>query len=78
MSKDSRRLGRGLAALLGAPLFDEQNQNSAGGAALKKIGTLARKELEHLFDRKVFLQTFVKVRAGWRQDPEFLTAVDWR
>lgn len=31
MSKDSRRLGRGLAALLGAPLFDEQNQNSAGG-----------------------------------------------
>ena len=50
----------------------------AGGAVLKKIGTLARKELEHLFDRKVFLQTFVKVRAGWRQDPAFLSAVDWR
>ncbi|MND01738.1 GTPase Era [compost metagenome] len=50
----------------------------AGGTALKKIGTLARKELEHSFDRKVFLQTFVKVRAGWRQDPQFLTAVDWR
>jgi GTP-binding protein Era len=49
-----------------------------GGAALKKIGTLARKELEHLFDRKIFLQTFVKVRSGWRQDPEFLAAVDWR
>ena len=50
----------------------------AGGALLKKIGTLARKELEHLYSRKVFLETFVKVRAGWRQDPEFLTAVDWR
>jgi GTPase len=50
----------------------------AGGAALKKIGTLARKELEHLFDRKIFLQTFVKVRSGWRQDPQFLAAVDWR
>jgi len=50
----------------------------AGGEALKKIGTLARKELEHLFDRKVFLQTFVKVRSGWRQDPAFLSAVDWR
>jgi GTP-binding protein Era len=50
----------------------------AGGEALKKIGTLARKELEHLFDRKVFLQTFVKVRSGWRQDPAFLAAVDWR
>jgi len=50
----------------------------AGGEALKKIGTLARKELERLFARKVFLQTFVKVRSGWRQDPEFLAAVDWR
>lgn len=50
----------------------------AGGAALKKIGTLARKELEQIHGRKVFLQTFVKVRAGWRQDPAFLTAVDWR
>ncbi len=50
----------------------------AGGSALKKIGTLARYELERVFDRKVFLQTFVKVRAGWRQDPEFLAAVDWR
>ena len=50
----------------------------AGGATLKKIGTLARKELEHIFDKKVFLQTFVKVRAGWRQDPAFLTSVDWR
>jgi GTP-binding protein Era len=50
----------------------------AGGAALKKIGTLARKELEQIYGRKVFLQTFVKVRAGWRQDPAFLTAVDWR
>jgi GTP-binding protein Era len=50
----------------------------AGGALLKKIGTLARKELEHLYDRKVFLQTFVKVRAGWRQDPAFLAEADWR
>jgi GTP-binding protein Era len=50
----------------------------AGGAALKKIGTLARQELERLLGRKIFLQTLVKVRAGWRQDPEFLAAVDWR
>ena len=50
----------------------------AGGAALKKIGTLARQELERSLGRKIFLQTIVKVRAGWRQDPEFLAAVDWR
>jgi GTP-binding protein Era len=50
----------------------------AGGATLKKIGTLARQELEKVFERKVFLQTFVKVRAGWRQDTGFMNAVDWR
>ncbi len=50
----------------------------AGGASLKKIGTLARLEMEKTFDKKVFLQTFVKVKANWRQDPEFLAAIDWR
>jgi len=50
----------------------------AGGAALKKIGTLARQELERSLGRKIFLQTLVKVRAGWRQDPAFLAAMDWR
>jgi len=50
----------------------------SGGALLKKIGTLARKELEEVFGRKVFLQSFVKVRPRWREDPEFLAAIDWR
>ena len=50
----------------------------AGGAALKKIGTLARLEIEKFVGKKVFLQTFVKVRPNWRQDPEFLAATDWR
>ena len=50
----------------------------AGGAALKKIGTLARQELERSLGRKIFLQTLVKVRAGWRQDAAFLAAMDWR
>ena len=50
----------------------------AGGALLKKIGTLARREIETLVGKKVYLQTFVKVRPNWRQDPEFLAATDWR
>jgi GTPase len=50
----------------------------SGGALLKKIGTLARHELEKVFGKKVFLQTFVKVRPRWREDPEFLAAIDWR
>lgn len=36
------------------------------GAALKKIGTLARKDIEAFFEKKVFLQLFVKVDKDWR------------
>jgi GTP-binding protein Era len=50
----------------------------AGGAGLKKIGTIARYEMEKTFEKKVFLQTFVKVKQNWRQDPEFLASIDWR
>ena len=50
----------------------------AGGMGLKKIGTLARFEMEKTFERKIFLQTFVKVKPNWRQDPEFLASIDWR
>jgi GTP-binding protein Era len=39
-----------------------------GGEKLKRIGTEARQELERLFDAKVFLQLFVKVRSGWADD----------
>ena len=50
----------------------------AAGATLKKIGTLARQEMETMFSRKIFLELFVKVRKDWRQSPEFLNAIDWR
>jgi len=50
----------------------------AGGSLLKRIGTLARQEMEKVFGKKVFLQTLVKVRPRWREDPEFLEASDWR
>ena len=50
----------------------------AGGSLLKKIGTLAREDIEAQTGKKVFLKTFVKVRPNWREDPEFLAATDWR
>jgi GTP-binding protein Era len=50
----------------------------AGGALLKKVGTQARREIEAMIGKKVFLQTFVKVRPNWRDDPEFLASSDWR
>jgi GTPase len=50
----------------------------AKGATLKKVGTLARQEMETMFSRKIFLELFVKVRKDWRESPEFLNAIDWR
>ena len=38
------------------------------GAALKKMGTEARIEMEDFFQKKVFLQLFVKVVPDWRED----------
>ncbi|MBR5384901.1 MAG: GTPase Era [Bacteroidales bacterium] len=38
-----------------------------GGAALKKVGTEARMEMEDFFQKKVFLRTFVKVDPDWRE-----------
>jgi GTP-binding protein Era len=50
----------------------------AGGENLKKIGTLARLEIEKMVGHKVFLELFVKVQKDWRESPEFLSAIDWR
>ena len=43
------------------------------GAMLKEIGMRARQELEAFLGAKVFLELFVKVDAGWTQDPHALT-----
>lgn len=37
-----------------------------GGAALKKVGTQARKDIEDFFQKQVYLQLFVKVDKDWR------------
>lgn len=37
------------------------------GAALKKVGTQARLEMEDFFQKKVFLQIYVKVDPDWRE-----------
>ena len=36
------------------------------GAALRKVGTDARKDIEAFFEKKVFLQLYVKVEKDWR------------
>ena len=44
-----------------------------GGEALKKVGTWAREEMEKFFQKKVFLELFVKVNENWRTDPKALS-----
>ena len=39
-----------------------------GGAMIKKIGQAARKEIEDLFEARVHLFLFVKVRENWQED----------
>ncbi len=43
-----------------------------GGNALKRIGTQARLDLEDFFDKKIFLELFVKVNKDWRNDEQQL------
>jgi GTP-binding protein Era len=44
----------------------------AGGAMLKRIASEARRDMERLFDGKVFLQVWVKVKRGWSDDARTL------
>ena len=43
-----------------------------GGCALKRVATQARLEMEDFFQKKVFLQVFVKVEPDWREDRKML------
>ena len=43
-----------------------------GGSALKRVATQARLEMEDFFQKKVFLQVFVKVEPDWRENKQML------
>lgn len=42
------------------------------GTMLKKVGSLARKELEEYFSKKVFLELWVRVEENWKKNPQLL------
>ena len=48
-----------------------------GGATLKRIATEARQDMERLFDGKVFLEIFVKVKSGWTDDERLLKSLGY-
>ncbi len=47
------------------------------GMRLKNIGTKARKDMEKLLERKVFLQLWVKVKAGWSDNEQALRSLGY-
>ena len=49
-----------------------------GGAMLKKISTLARRDIESFMGTKVFLQTWVKVKENWRDNMNLIENFGYR
>ena len=49
----------------------------AKGEKLKEIATQARLDMEKLFDGKVFLEVWVKVRSGWADSPQMLKSLGY-
>jgi GTPase len=76
--EESPRLTR-----IAAVIFCERDGQKAillgkGGQMLKKIGTAARLDIEKMVGTKVFLELFVKIKAGWRDSRNFVEELDWR
>src|SRR5271155_3176514 len=68
---------------IAAVIFCEREGQKAillgkGGQMLKKIGTAARLDIEKMVGTKVFLELFVKIKAGWRDSRTFVEELDWR
>jgi GTP-binding protein Era len=63
----------GLTRIQATVVVEKENHKKivvgAAGAMLKKIGSEARKEIELLLGKKVFLGLFVKVMPNWTEDP---------
>src|ERR1700722_20206154 len=76
--EESSRLTR-----IAAAIFCEREGQKAillgkGGQMLKKIGTAARLDMEKMLGTRVFLELFVKIKAGWRDSRTFVEELDWR
>ena len=48
-----------------------------GGSRLRSIGTDARRDMELLFDNKVMLRLWVKVKSGWSDDERALRSLGY-
>jgi len=67
---------------IGAVIWVEREGQKAivigkGGVRLRDIGKRAREQMERLFDSKVFLETWVRVREGWSDDEAALRTLGY-
>ncbi|WP_133498373.1 GTPase Era [Cognatilysobacter terrigena] len=67
---------------IGAVIWVERSGQKAivigkGGERLREIGSKARQQMERLFDAKVFLETWVRVREGWSDDEAALKSLGY-
>ena len=65
-----------------AKIFVDKNSQKnivigKNGEMLKRIGTEARKSIEGFLEKKVFLQLWVKVSAGWSDDKKSLSSLGY-
>jgi GTP-binding protein Era len=70
-----------LRRIFAAVIVDRESQKPIlignKGERLKEIGTQARKDMEKLFDSKVYLEVWVKVKGGWADDERALKSLGY-
>jgi GTP-binding protein Era len=73
VSVDDYALRPNNTTFISATIFVERDSQKGiligrGGGMLKRIGMEARREIERMLDKKVYLELWVKVRESWRRD----------
>lgn len=70
-----------LRRIFAAIVVDRENHKAIvigkGGESLKRIATEARQDMERLFDGKVYLEVWVKVKSGWNDDERLLKSLGY-
>ena len=82
LTKFSERIDSGIIDI-DATIFCEKASHKGiiigkSGAMLKKISSLARKDIETFMGAKVYLETWVKVKENWRDNVNFIHDVGYR
>ena len=82
LTKFSERIDSGIIDI-DATIFCEKASHKGiiigkNGAMLKKISSLARKDIEVFMGAKVYLETWVKVKENWRDNLNFIHDVGYR